>query len=290
MERQRLIELAWLKLVKMGNNVFLIPMTPEERNLITGLFDRLSQASSQAKDAEADQLIRSKIAEIPAAPYLLTQSILVMQQAVSNAQSRIAALEKQVAEANTAPGQQGGGSFLAGVASLFGGGQSHAQPPRATSPPPVPPQAPMQPAQSQPYQPSQPYGYPPPVPQQAGRGGAGGFLQGALSTAAGVAGGALLFQGIESLIGHNPGPFSGASTSSGGLFGGGTPVENTEITNNYYTEGDEKRGQQDQTSADQTAYADPDPDPDPATTDDYASDTTDFGGDDTGVDDDSSYV
>ena len=67
-------------------------------------------------------------------------------------------------------------------------------------------------------------------------------------------------------------------------------MENTEITNNYYTEGDEKAGQQDQTGADQTAYADPDPDPDPATTDDYASDATDLGGDDTGVDDDSSYV
>src|ERR1700719_4605400 len=107
-ERQTLIELAWLKLVKMKNNVFFIPMTPEESNLITGLFDRLRQASSQPKDAEADQLIRSKIAETPLAPYLLVQSVLVLQQAVSNAQSRIAALEKQVAEANAAPAQQGG--------------------------------------------------------------------------------------------------------------------------------------------------------------------------------------
>ena len=68
------------------------------------------------------------------------------------------------------------------------------------------PQAPVQPAQPQAY------GYPPPPPQPGGRGGAGGFLQGALSTAAGVAGGALLFQGIENLLGHNPGPFSGAYT------------------------------------------------------------------------------
>ena len=35
---------------------------------------------------------------IPAAPYMLVQSLLVMQQAVANAQSRISALEKQVAE------------------------------------------------------------------------------------------------------------------------------------------------------------------------------------------------
>jgi uncharacterized protein len=261
-------------------------MTPEERSLISGLFDRLGQASSQPKDPEADQLIRSKLTEVPAAPYLLTQSILVMQQAVSNAQNRIATLEKQLAETNPAPGtQQTGGGFLAGVASLFGGGHTQPQPQPQRTPPPPPPPVPTQPAQSAP---PQPYGYPPPVPQPAGRGGSGGFLQGALTTAAGVAGGALLFQGIESLIGHNPGPFSGALTPSGGLLGGQTPVENTEVINNYYDQGDENRGQVDQGTADQTAYSDPDPDPDPATSDDYA-DNTDFGGDDGGGDD-SSYV
>jgi hypothetical protein len=274
-------------------------MTPEEHNLISGLFDRLGQAAnSQAKDPEADQLIRSKVAEIPVAPYLLVQSTLVMQQALSNAQNRISTLEKQLSEASSGSGAQpaGGGGFLAGVANLFGGGQPHPQPPRATppSPPPLPPQAPMQ----SPLQPqSQPYGYPPSAPPPVpGRGG--GFLQGALSTAAGVAGGALLFQGIESLIGHNPGPFSGAMTPSGGFFGGGgSPIETTEITNNYY-EGDENRGQVDQPGADQTASLDPDPDPDPdladpdpdpVTNDDYASDNTDFGGDDSGGGDDN-YV
>src|SRR6202035_3662231 len=146
-------------------------------------------------------------------------------------------------------------------------------PQRATapSPPPPAPMQPAQPAQSQSYG-----GYSPPIPPPGGRGGGGGVLQGALSTAAGVAGGALLFQGIEGLLGHNPGPFSGATTSSGGLFGGGTPVENTEITNNYYNEGDENRGQLDQGTADQTANLDPDPDPDPDPTNtgyDVADDT-----------------
>src|SRR5271165_6931841 len=163
-------------------------MTPEEQNLISSLFDRLAQASNQPKDAEADQLIRSKVAEIPSSPYLLVQSALVMQQALSNAQSRIAALEKQVAEAKTGAGAQTGGSFLSGVASLFGGGQSHGQPQRATPPPPPP--APAPPIIPQPPA----YAYPPPAPRSGG-----GFLQGALTTAAGVAGGALLFQGIESL-------------------------------------------------------------------------------------------
>ena len=102
----------------------------------------------------------------------------------------------------------------------------------------------------------------------------------------------MLFQGIEGLLGHNPGPFSGAVSPSGGLFGGATPTENTEIVNNYYGQGDENRGQVDQSNADQTAYTDPDPDPDPdpGTGDDYVSDNTDFGGDDSGGGDDNTYV
>src|SRR5271165_2766559 len=264
-------------------------MTPEEKNLISGLFDRLGEASSQPKDLEADQLIRSKVAENPAAPYLLTQSILVMQQALSNAQTRIAALEKQVAEgAAVAQPHQGGGSFLSGVASLFGGGQ----PQRATPPPPpaAPPIIPLQP---------QAYGYAPPVPQQQAPSrfsGGGGFLQGALTTAAGVAGGTLLVQGIENLIGHNPGPFSGTFAPSGGLFGGDRPVETTEIVNNYYTEGDQNREQYDPRSGDQNVSTGVDPNLDPnsdpgLTTADYSPDDTDSGGDDLGGGgDDSSYV
>ena len=263
-------------------------MTPEEQNLISGLFDRLAQASNQPKDAEADQLIRSKVAEIPSSPYLLVQSALVMQQALSNAQSRIATLEKQVAEAKTGAGAQTGGSFLSGVASLFGGGQSHGQPQRATPPPPPPAPAPPIIQQPQPAA----YAYPPPAPRSGG-----GFLQGALTTAAGVAGGALLFQGIESLIGHNPGPFAGTVSPSGGFLGGDRPVENTEITNNYYTEGDQNRDrldpnepQIDQDRADQTAYTDPDTDRDSVPSDDLTADDNSFGGDDSGGGDDSSYV
>jgi hypothetical protein len=48
-----------------------------------------------------------------------------------------------------------------------------------------------------------------------------------------VAGGALLFQGIENLMGHNAGSFGGMGGmgSTGGFLGQNQP---TEITNNYY--------------------------------------------------------
>jgi uncharacterized protein len=267
-------------------------MTPEEKNLISGLFDRLSQAGNEPKDLEADQLIRSKVAENPGTPYLLAQSVLVMQQALGNAQNRIAALEKQIAEGSAKPeARQGGGSFLSGVANLFGGGQQRQAPP---PPPPSqaapPPQAPpIIPLQAQPQQP-QAYGYPPP-PQQAPR--SGGFLQGALTTAAGVAGGTLLVQGIENLIGHNPGPFSGTFAPSGGFFGGERPVENTEVINNYI-EPDPNRDRLDPNIGDQNVSADFDQNAgsDTGLTDtDYSPDDNDSGGDDFGGGgDDSSYA
>ena len=65
-------------------------MTSDERILISSLFDRLKQAGTQPKDAEADDYIRGKVLEQPSAPYLLVQSTLVMQQALAAAQSRIA--------------------------------------------------------------------------------------------------------------------------------------------------------------------------------------------------------
>src|SRR5262249_20109255 len=50
------------------------------------------------------------------------------------------------------------------------------------------------------------------APQQGG--GGGGFLRSALATAAGVAGGALLFEGIRGMLGHNPGPFGSAAAAA----------------------------------------------------------------------------
>jgi uncharacterized protein len=252
-------------------------MTSDERNLISSLFDRLNHAGAQPKDADADELIRKLVSEQPSAPYLLVQSTLVMQQALTAAQSRIASLEKKLAE-TASPRQETGGSFLSGVANLFGVGQPSPQPALrpVQGPPPLPPQ------------PASPSSYAPPPSQPAPSRG-GGFLQSALSTAAGVAGGALLFQGIENLIGHNPGPFSGLSGASGGLIGGGQPVvENTEIVNNFIDDpasASEQATAQDDTPSDLDATVDGDSLPDPGLEDPL---TSDDGGDFLGGDD--SYV
>lgn len=264
-------------------------MTPEEQNLISSLFDRLRKADTAQKDSEAEALIRQKVAEVPSAPYLLAQSVLVLEHAVTNAQARIADLEKQVAAAQQNQKASHGGGFLSG---LFGGGRHEEQTP---PPPPQGQPAAPRPAYAAPPPPQAQYAPPPaPYPSTSNlQPGAGGtFLKGALTTAAGVAGGALLFQGIENLIGHHAGPF-GSVTGTGDQ-GGFLPedVQNTEVTNNYYINEDPQSAQtvQDLDPGDQGGVADQNVDYDPGQDAnlDAADDTFDDGGGNGG--DDTSLV
>ena len=153
-------------------------MQAQERELITGLFGRLQPFEAQPRDGEAEALIRDLVARQPSAPYLLVQTVLVQEQALKAAQERIAELEAKAGAAPAAPG------FLGSAPKIGPWGASPAAP--ADAPQPVPPtRSPLQAALA---------------PQPAG----GGFLRSAMTTAAGVAGGALLFEGIRSLMGSNP--------------------------------------------------------------------------------------
>ena len=161
-------------------------MQAEERDLITGLFDRLRPFDSQPRDPEAEQLIANLVSRQPSAVYLLTQTVLVQEQALKAAQERIAELE---AKAGAAPAS----GFLSSAPKIGPWGAAPGAAPAA----PPPTRSPLQAAVA---------------PQPAG--GGGGFLRSALTTAAGVAGGALLFEGIRSMLGHNPGPFSTATAAA----------------------------------------------------------------------------
>jgi len=198
-------------------------MTPQEKDLITTLLARLKNAGGQPKDPEADALIRQAMAEQPDAPYYLVQTVLIQDLSLHNAQNRIADLEKQLAEAQQAA-KPTVTSFLGG---LFG---SHPPAPAGSGAPAAGPwtRAPQVAAAppAQPY--AQPgYGQPPAGGGFMGGGmGGGGFLRSAAATAAGIAGGALLFQGIESLFGNH---------YAGGLMGAGmTPGLGESVVNNYY--------------------------------------------------------
>jgi hypothetical protein len=209
-------------------------MEPQERELITTLLTRLQSAGGQPKDPDAEAMIRQAMTQMPDAPYYLVQTVLIQDLSLHNAQNRIEDLERQLASQN-APAQRT--SFLGG---LLGGGASQPAPgsvptsgpwtrAQQSAPPPPPPQY-AQPGYAQP-------GYAQPAPSPMGTFGGGGnsFLRSAATTAAGVAGGALLFQGISSLFGHSYASGLGGFGGMGGMGMGGGLGET--VVNNYYGDG-----------------------------------------------------
>jgi len=205
-------------------------MTPDERQMLSGLFDRIRGASSGPKDREAESFIEDAMRNTPSAGYVLAQTVLVQQQAVEAAAKRIEQLEAQVRSGGGGGGGQPEGSFLGNLGrSLFGASASSQPQPRTNYDARSYERAP----EPQPGYAQRPSYAPPPPQQQGGPWGApaqpqgGGFLQGAMQTAAGVAGGVLIGNAIGGLFGGGHG---------GGLFGGGSGVGGApnETINNYY--------------------------------------------------------
>ena len=199
-------------------------MTPDERRLLTDLASRIAQTPPPARDAEAEDFIRKNIGSRPDALYLMTQTVLIQSMALENAQQQIRDLQQRAPQ-SPYPAASGGGSFL---------GQA--------------PQYSQQPAQ-----------YPPLTQSVSGNSGGGnsGFLHSAVQTAAGVAAGALAFEGIRSLFSH---PGFGLGSGGGLGFGGqqgflggggvGAPIKETVINNNYYDSRDGSDNQSDNQSTD----------------------------------------
>ena len=193
-------------------------MTPEERQLLADLFDRIHAAGSAARDPQAEAFINDAVRALPYAPYVLAQTVLIQNQALEAASRRIAELQTAAQPAQP----QGETSFLGNLGkSLFGG--APAPQPRSSYDASAyqrgAPAAPPPPQQPQPYSAPQPQAYATP---SAGPWGAapasGGFLHNAMSTAAGVAGGIALGNLVGGLFGgHGGGLFGG---QGGGLFGG----------------------------------------------------------------------
>lgn len=142
-------------------------MTPAEQNLIENIFSRLRSHGVAARDEEADTLISRLMRETPGAAYALVQSVLVQDQALREADRRIKTLEEQE------PGNNAGYSFV---------GSANRQPSNAS------PAGPSASASQSGYATAAPSGE------------TGSFMRSALQTAAGVAGGALLFEGVRSLL------------------------------------------------------------------------------------------
>src|SRR5665213_721733 len=70
-------------------------MTDQERQLIAGLADRMKSAPTPQVDKEADALIRNTIGSRPDALYILTQTVLIQDMALKQAQAQIEDLKRQ---------------------------------------------------------------------------------------------------------------------------------------------------------------------------------------------------
>ena len=192
-------------------------MTPDERQLITDLFERMRSFGPVDKDRDADAQINQAVRATPDAAYKLVQSVLVQENAMQEAGNRIQDLEAQVADLQAAlaqqqqPAKSSGGSFLGGI---FGGSKPAApvqgsvpvsgrssgfgQAPQQAGSSPWGQQRQAPPQQMGGYaQPQQGYAQQP-MQQQAPAGG--GFMRSAMTTAAGVAGGMLAAGAIRDMM------------------------------------------------------------------------------------------
>jgi hypothetical protein len=169
-------------------------MTPDEKQLLQNFLRDLTGARGQQKDAEADALINQALGQNPDAAYLLVQHAIVADQSLHAAQARIAELERQN---NTPPASS---SFLPQGSTPWSQGSGYGGNIGAG-------------------------GWAPPPPAErpgifSGGGGLGSFLRNAGTTAAGVAGGEMLFNGLSDLFGGG---------HRGGFGGGGENV----VVNNF---------------------------------------------------------
>ncbi len=179
-------------------------MTPEERRLVTELFDRLAALEDAERDPEAERAIADGLRQAPNAHYALAQTVLVQDEALRRADARIRELE---AELGISSEPERHGSFLDNMRdALFG-----TREPRAGSVPSVRPgERPMGVPPGFQSQWSQPMAGDPRAAQYGG--GGPSFLGTAAAAAAGMIGGSLMLDAIRSM--------SSGPQSQGGLFGG----------------------------------------------------------------------
>ena len=172
-------------------------MTPQERQLVEDLFDRLAQLEKAPRDADAERAIADGLRHAPNAVYPLVQTVLVQDEALRRADARIRELTGEDAEATTS------GGFLDSMRQALTG--------RSTSVPSVRPGAPDTRWNSGGAFPSANA-----APAQGGGYGGGSFLGTAAASAAGVIGGALLLNSISSMFGHHGGNAFAAVPQQGG--------------------------------------------------------------------------
>ena len=191
-------------------------MTPQERQLVDDLFDRLAQLENAPRDPDAIAAITDGLRKAPSAVYALVQTVLLQDEALKRANAHIQELEQA-----HAPEQTQSGGFLDSMRdTIFGSSGQRGSVPNV----PPPSSRPVW-NSGQVLQQAQPYDHGPYDQgsygqgsygqgsygqgsygqsygaQQPPFGGGGSFLGTAAATAAGMVGGSLLLNGIRSMMG-----------------------------------------------------------------------------------------
>lgn len=158
-------------------------MTPQERQLIDDLFDRLAALERAPRDPEAGLTIARGLERAPNALYALVQTVLVQDEALRRANARIEELE-----AGAAPS----GGFLDSMReTLWGKDAARGSVPSVR----------LAQASRETHAPVWNTNVPAPPAQPAAFGNGSSFLGTAAAAAAGVIGGSLLLNGIRNMMG-----------------------------------------------------------------------------------------
>lgn len=268
-------------------------MTPQERQLVDDLFDRLAKLETAPREPSAEAAISDGLRRAPNAVYALVQTVLVQDEALKRAEAHIKELEDQLQP------QQTSGGFLDNMRdTLLGPSQSQSR----GSVPNVRPgdspgaQRPVWNTGQTGYQPD-PRTYTDPRQGNPGGGfgggplgggnpggGGGSFLGTAAAAAAGAIGGSLLMnslRGITGGAGHQQSFGDTASSSnnqSGGNQSGGDLARDAGLNDVGKNANNDDTSRQ--SLADNSSY-------DQNNDDDYGDDNDDddYDGDDSGSDD-----
>ncbi|MBS4005618.1 MAG: DUF2076 domain-containing protein [Afipia sp.] len=198
-------------------------MTPQERQLVDDLFDRLAKVENSPREPDAEAAIMQGLRRAPNAVYALVQTVLVQDEALKRADARIQELE------GSAQQPQPSGGFLDSMRdAILGPGQGRGS---------VPSVRPGDGAQRGPVwnsgqalnQADARMGGDPRMNDprmndpRAGNpgggmfgGGGGSFLGTAAATAAGVIGGSMLMNSIRGMMGGGSQQSFGNTAESGG--------------------------------------------------------------------------
>jgi hypothetical protein len=199
-------------------------MSPQETQVLQNFLDQLVQVSAVNPDPQAQALIQQAVSKQPHASYLLVQRALLLEQALADANSQIAALQadlreqKALNQLNQQTNSQTSPRFL--DAGNTGWGNSAVTRPATTSPL----AASAYPATT----PSTPAWNLAPAAGSGLFGQSGSMLGTVAATAAGVAAGAFLYQGISHMMGSPaqqglvsaPSGAASLSNNDGGLLPG----------------------------------------------------------------------